>query len=463
MASQTGVGLYVHELHCTNIKKLRHVAVKLQPGMNRVLGENAAGKTTFVDLVKWALGGAADLPGEIITRGETKAQILLKFGEFTIERRFTKNERGGEDTSLVLIGPDGGRLPKPQTVLEAFYDRYCFDPRAFMNMVGLEQLDVMKRLGNLNFGPLEAKRASLYEERTDVSKRGGDLKARFLAMATPPAELPEKPVDVDQLLREQNELQAKRLENQAKRTALARASEKERLCEQAVLAARARVQHLRDEYEAKLSSAEMEVKVATDLYDETVKVGDELRTKTGPVVDPDVGHDLTAKISAAQTTNLWFDRKKTRDATEKEIEQLRAKREELTLAIEALDKQKAEAIAAVKFPVDGLTLGDKGPIYNGFALSEASAAEQLRISVAIGIALNPKLRLMLVRDAALMGTAQLELLKQLAQEHLTQLLVEIAARDSKDLEVMIQEGDVVVIDGQVQVRGGEQLELGGAA
>jgi energy-coupling factor transporter ATP-binding protein EcfA2 len=459
MATQNGsVGLYVHELHCTNIKKLRHVAVKLQPGVNRVVGENAQGKSTFLDLVKWAIGGAKEMPGEVITRGEERAQIILKFGEFTVERRFTKNEKGGEDSTLVLIGPDGGRLPKPQTVLEAFYDKYCFDPREFMSMVPLEQLDVMKRLGNLSFGPLEAKRASLYEERTDVNRKGGDLKARFQAMPTPPAELPAEPVDVDALLRRQNELRTVERKNDQARAELRQLQRHVETATRAVEQQRSRIDDLERQLEAEktalLSCAET-LQGATNAYNAQQEV-------VAQLVDPEIG-DLTAKISAAQTTNLWLDRKKTRDATEKELEQLRLKREELTAAIEQLDKQKADAIAAVKFPVDGLTLGDAGPIYNGFALSEASAAEQLRVSVAIGIALNPKLRLMLVRDAALMGTAQLELLKQLAAEHQAQLLVEIAARDAKDLEVLIQEGDVVVVDGDAKVKGAQQLELGGAA
>lgn len=454
--------LYVHELHCTNIKKLRHVAVKLQPGMNRVLGENDNGKSTFLDLVRWAIGGAKEMPGEIITRGQEKAQIVLKFGPFVIERRFHKNEKGGEESTLVLIGPDGGRLPKPQTVLEAFYDKYCFDPLAFMRMEPAKQVEVLKRLGNLSFGPLEAKRATLYEQRTEVNAKGAAAKARFLAMPATPAGifLPEQPVDVDELLKEQNELQRVRLDNAAKRAELKAAEVEFNGMMTRQRLARERI----DQLLAELASAERE----RDHADECVKMFEnsleKRRAATAALVDPELG-DLTAKISAAQSTNLWVERREQRKKVEAELEAMRAEKDALTTAIDELDKQKAVAIAAVKFPVDGLGFTDASPVFNGFALAEASAAIQLRVSVAIGIALNPKLRLMLVRDAALMGTAQLELLKQLAVERRAQLLVEIAARDSKDLEVMIQEGDVVVVDGEVRVHGQEQLQLepGGAA
>lgn len=449
-----GAELYVHELHCTNIKKLRHVAVKLQPGMNRVVGENDNGKSTFIDLVRWAIGGAKEMPGEIITRGEEKAQIVLKFGDFTVERRFHKNEKGGEDSTLVLIGPDGGRLQKPQTVLDAFYDKYCFDPLAFMRMEPKAQVEVLKRLGNLSFGPLEAKRAALYEERTEVNRRGGDLKVRFQAMPTPPAELPAAPVSVDELLAQQNDLYRQQRVHDGLRSTAGRL-ETERLD---------REKQVRDQVEnvrrarAALEAAEAELVRREEQLVAAVKASVEADEAVKQIVPVQLG-DLTAKISAAQTTNLWLDRKKNRDAAAAELEQLRTKSSELSTAIEALDKQKADAIANVKFPVEKLSFTDAAPIFDGFALAEASAAIQLRVSVAIGIALNPKLRLMLVRDAALMGTEQLELLKQLAVERKAQLLVELAARDAKDLEVMIQEGDVVVVQGQVKVKGQQDLGI----
>lgn len=462
MAETSGPELYVHELHCTNIMKLRHVALQLQPGMNRVLGENEAGKSTFLNLIKWAIADARELPSEIITRGEERAEIVLKFGGFVVERRFHKNEKGGEEQSLVLIGPDGGRLPKPQTTLNAFYDKYCFDPVAFMRMEPKQQVEVMKRLGNLNFGPLETARAKLYEQRTEVNAKGVAAKARFIAMPTPPAELPEQPVNVDELLAEQNALQTVRLNNQAKRAELARQSERERQAEQRVQALRTAQAELEEEFERRLAQAKANVANAIAAFDKAVKEGDEMRLATGELVDPPVA-DLTAKISAAQTTNLWVERRDQRAKLRAELDELKKLSDDLTTQIETLDKQKTDAIAAVKFPVEKLGYSDETPLYDGLVLAQASAAIQLRVSVAIGVALNPKLRLMLVRDAALMGTAQLELLKQLALERRAQLLVEIAARDKKDLEVLIQEGDVVVVEGQVTVKGQSQLQLEGGA
>jgi chromosome segregation ATPase len=450
--------LFVHEVRWSNIMKLRHGAVQLREGMNRVLGENEAGKSTFLDLIRFAIGGAKELPGEVITRGEERAEIVLKFGGFVVERRFHKNEKGGEDSTLVLIGPDGDRLPKPQTVLEAFYDKYCFDPLEFMRMEPAKQVEVLKRLGNLKFGPLETARAKLYEQRTEVNSKGTAAKARYLAMPTPTKALPAELVNVDELLERQNAAQQVRLDNQAERSKLENLRRNVEVYTARVDGAKNEIARLERTLEAKRAELERE---AADLVEHTDRFNAH-QAKVAELKDPAMS-DLIAAISAAQATNLAIERNRDREKLRAELDELKKLSDDLSAQIDALDAQKRDAIAAVKFPVEKLGFTDEAPTYDGLALAQASAAVQLRVSVAIGVALNSKLRLMLVRDAALMGTAQLELLKQLCVERRAQLIVEIAARDAKDLEVLIQEGDVVVVDGKVRVEGQEQLQLGGAA
>jgi hypothetical protein len=59
--------------------------------------------------------------------------------------------------------------------------------------------------------------------------------------------------------------------------------------------------------------------------------------------------------------------------------------------IAALDAQKESLLTSAKFPVDGLGISDDGVTFNGVPFVQASTAEQLRVSVAIGLALHPKL------------------------------------------------------------------------
>jgi len=81
-----------------------------------------------------------------------------------------------------------------------------------------------------------------------------------------------------------------------------------------------------------------------------------------------------------------------------------------------------------------------GVTFNGIPLSQASSTEQLRVSLAIGAALNPKLRTLLVRDASLLTpTSRADLLRW-AEDSGMQLIVELATADPGECSVLIEDG-----------------------
>ena len=89
----------------------------------------------------------------------------------------------------------------------------------------------------------------------------------------------------------------------------------------------------------------------------------------------------------------------------------------------------------------GLTLGDDGPMLDGVPLEQASGAQKLRVSVALGIAMNPRLKVLLVRDASLLDEDSLALVAEMA-----------AAADAQVWLERVGDGDpaaVVIDDGQV--------------
>jgi len=91
------------------------------------------------------------------------------------------------------------------------------------------------------------------------------------------------------------------------------------------------------------------------------------------------------------------------------------------------EEEKAAKIAAAKMPVPGLSFGDGMVVLNGVPFDQASDAEQLRTSIAIAMALNPKLRVIRVRDGSLLDEESMKLLEQMA--------------DSKDYQVWIERVD----------------------
>ncbi|NGZ99664.1 hypothetical protein G5V59_02720 [Nocardioides sp. W3-2-3] len=51
---------------------------------------------------------------------------------------------------------------------------------------------------------------------------------------------------------------------------------------------------------------------------------------------------------------------------------------------------KADALAKATFPVDGLGFDDDGVTYQGVPFAQASSAEQIRVSLAMAMSLNPQ-------------------------------------------------------------------------
>ncbi|MBN1612511.1 MAG: hypothetical protein JW940_38125 [Polyangiaceae bacterium] len=85
-------------------------------------------------------------------------------------------------------------------------------------------------------------------------------------------------------------------------------------------------------------------------------------------------------------------------------------------------------------PASGIT-------YNGLPFSQASHAERVRISAAIGLALHPELRVLLIRDAEKLNERGVGLMAELAEEHDAQLWLERPGHQDP--------GAVVIEDGAV--------------
>ena len=161
---------------------------------------------------------------------------------------------------------------------------------------------------------------------------------------------------------------------------------------------------------------------------------------------------LNEAIRTAQTHNETI--RVGQDALRKkaELETLATTKETaaqgLTESMAARQEAKEKALAGAKFPVPGLGLGEGIVTYNGVPLSQASSAEQLRISTALAMAANPKLKVVLIREGSLLDEQGLHLVAEMAQKNGFQCWVE-SVSNRKDIGICIEDGQVLV-DNQVE-------------
>lgn len=421
--------LHVVELRSSNIKRLRAVRVRPDGGPVVLIGgENGQGKSSLLDSIEMALRGAKGIPLEPVRHGARSAAIELDMGEFKVERSFTA--KGSE---LIVRDKEGIPQASPQRLLDKLCAQIAFDPLEFMRMEAPKQDVLLKKMLGLDFSDIEQKRAKAYEERTNANREVKRLEMLVEEKEADALDAPAELVDVA-ALSEQLQAHTNAVGSLNTLKALIGAdNEKLRALDVDI-----------EDLEERL--AERRARRAAFCADI------EKRTRELPP-EPSPIDDVRTKLRNAENTNAKVRAKQEYERVQKQLETAEVKARELNEAIEDLDGVKAERLAAAKSPIAGLGFDEAGPTFNGVPLAQASQAEQLRVSVAIGAAQDPRIRVMLVREGSRLDKKSLELLAELAKETGSQVWVERVSDGDQ--------GAIIIEDGMVRAPVAE--ETAGAA
>jgi regulator of replication initiation timing len=413
------------QLTAENFKRLRAVQIKPDGNIVQITGRNAQGKTSCLDAISTVLGGAGQTCRAPIRKGQEKAKIICDLGDLTVTRTFTATGGG----TLTVANKEGARFTSPQAVLDKLVGRLSFDPLAFSRMDSNHQLETLKTIVGLDFTKDDSRRADLYEERTAVNR---ELKAREAQLARVPEHTgtPDKEESIADLASEYARRQRVNTQNAAARR------EAETLT--------AQLDRLRREYtsiEVEIDSLRKRLTAKNDEIQTATRQADERTAAVAELKDEDVA-EIQTRMSAAEELNQRVRQNADRAKLAASISDLSAKSDSLTEQIGSVDAGKTEKLAAAKFPVDGLSFDETGVTFGGLPFEQASSAEQLRISVAIGIALNPKLKVLLIRDGSLLDADSLKLVAEMAADSDAQVWVE-RVDDTRKVGVVIEDGSVV--------------------
>lgn len=398
-------------LESQNVKRLKAVSIIPQGNSVIIGGDNAQGKSSVLDSIFMALGGKAAQGQRPVRDGEEKAIIKCDLGELTVIRTISPNGK----TTVKVTNAEGATFSSPQSMLDALSSKLTFDPLAFAGEKPAAQLETLKGLVGLDFSDLEAKRKSLYDKRTDINRAGKDKAARLDGMQQH-SDAPAEAVSVSDLMAMLTAADAKNAENEKERQSVRSRAEK--------------IATVKAELEAKqkeLAAIEAEHAGTEDA--------------AALLVDTDT-IAIREQIAQADTINAKV-RENAFYAEEKAAaESLRAESQGLTNAINAIDKQKADAMAAAEFPVDGLSFDENGVIYNGIPFSQCSSAERLLVSLHMGIAMNPELKVLLIRDGSLLDPQSLAMVAKAAEDADAQVWIERVSKGD-ECSVIIEDGEII--------------------
>jgi DNA repair exonuclease SbcCD ATPase subunit len=401
-----------------NIKRLR--AVTIEPDGNVVVlsGANGQGKSSVLDAIWMALGGTDKCPKVPIRTGESHAQVTLDLGEIVVKRTFRAT-----GTTLTVTQADGTKVSSPQRLLDALVGKMTFDPMEFMRMKPAAQADALRALIGLDFAASDAKRLQLYNERTAVNRELKSIQARGEAI-----NVPENAPDAEQSPTEiLAQITTAETHNASIYSATANAKKCVEYHERAI---------------ADLQAAKEALLVAERAVADTGRHRDEANSYAAalaPIVDTAA---LRAKIAELDQLNAAARAKQQLAACYAEYGTKEAQTNALTAQIDEIDATKAAALTDAKFPVDGLSFSDGGAVtLNGLPLDQASSAEKLRVSVAIAMRMNPKLRVLRIIDGSLLDANSLRIIGEMAAADDYQVWIEMVD-ESGEVGVVIEDGMV---------------------
>jgi len=434
----------VISLQAENVKRLKAVAIAPSDNLVEITGKNAQGKTSVLDALWWALAGKDALQSNPIRRGEESALIKLDLGTLKVTRKFKATDEGGYTTTIAVESPEGAKFGSPQAMLDALVGELSFDPLGFTRMKPAQQLETLKQfVPGVDFDEIERQNKSDYDQRTVANRRAKELRAQAEGMGIVGA-IPER-IDESALVTElesAGQIAATIEQRKAGRAAAEQQSK-------ALTARLAELAERRAEYQRQIEAInqamESSQEAITSAEAERAKIDEKLRTAEALPEPPDTSA-IRAKIDEARTHNgniaALTERAKRKDELSAEAKAEEAKATKLSKAMEARTKAKADAIAAAKLPVDGITFAEGGVLLDGLPFDQASDAQQLRASIAIASAMQPKLRVIRVRDGSLLDSDSMALLAGFAEENDMQVWIETVQSG--------RPGAVIIEDGQVQ-------------
>ena len=418
-------------LEAENIKGIIAVDITA-PAVNiiRITGANEQGKTSVLDTITMAVGGKGCIPPDPIRHGEKSAKITLDCGEFIVERKWT-DPTDLSKTYLTVKARDGKKYSSPQALLNSWIGSLSFDPLEFANMNAKEQMEELAQLIELDIDLDEwaIQRKGIYDERTQVNRRIKELQGQLSGMTKPKPGLLAEIISVTALTDQLNHaIDVIRTNDQARHQLEKLRDEREQVKEK-IRVKKAEIERLQAELE------ELE-KIKSQID----KHGIALKAESEDDVDPDT-EALREGIRNAESTNQQIRDAQLYREKEKLLDTEEAASTELSEQLDAHEKRKKEAIQNAKYPIEGLLFGEKYVTYNGTPFEQLSGAETLRVSMAVAMAVNPKFRVIRIKDGSLLDSRNLEIIDRMAGEHDFQIWLE-SVDETGEIGIVIEAGEV---------------------
>jgi len=428
-------------LQVENFKRIK--AVEIIPQGNTVIisGANGQGKTSILDAIWAALGGAkadkAQGTIEPIHGGEKKAVISVDLGDIKVTRKWTSNDK----STLVVENQQGAKFKSPQAMLDKLVGSLSFDPLAFSQMEDKQQLETLMGLVKFSIDPreLDRQKKELFDERTIRNRETKQLEGQLAGMTEPDAETPEEEVSASEILTKMQEASETLTTNNLKRQELQTLGFQMNSHKDEIKSINGQL----DELYQQICYLEEKLAKEQESLNEVVSKGRIIQAEVKELKDPDIP-GLQQQMKDIEKTNQSVRDAKTYREVEQKLKTSQGESGKLTKQIQAIEQQKETMLKEAKFPIDGLGFNEQGVTFNGIPFKQCSSAERLKVSFAMAMALNPDLRVIRATNGNLLDSNSMYEVERMAKDNDYQIWLEMVD-ETGSMGIYIEDGEVATM------------------
>ncbi len=440
------MGMTIKRLELRNFQAIKDFTADFSGDVYLIKGENEVGKSTILKSIVCLLTGERDA---VLRNGEKNGFAKMIVGgdgkEYTVELRFTENDPRG---TISIKAKDGARSTNV-SMLRTILNYRNFDAEEFARwsetaegrrkqiqvIMGLMPPEIANRIKTIDAEVLQTKE-SRKTINANVKYKETELESIKAQLSDGDIETYTEPIDLTVLMQESNKAAEQRAK--AENVKMQMASLEIELSD---------IPKERDRLAADLERAKKAYEDAKAFYNRSIeRVAAEETEIKGKIenaeqwlseYDAQPKEDAAEKLAAAQKHNAKCQVVKMFHAKQTEVDAERTKADKLNADLDAYAKERAELVAAAKFPIDGLSFGEDGLTLNDvpFVVGKVSDSQIMEVAAKLVIASNPTVNIFRIGRGESLGAKRLQSIVNLAKENGFQGFIEQVERGQETISI----------------------------
>ncbi len=449
------------KLHIKNFRCIELQEVDFRAGkITKIIGKNGAGKSSIIDAIFSAVQGGSFVKGKkwrryelgnLIKHDANEARITLALQDddkyISISRSIAKSRDGSTVCKKLEISPSIATHEKIETKdVVNLFSLLSIDIVEFMNATPPEQFDkILEVVDREKLNHLENQEKMINDRISinNINKRKVDDVIR-----TSEVKIPVQIIDTTTLAKTANSLRSELEEYKNEKHNFFKKLDQNKL----ILSKIENSEQLIKEYQESIAKQE---NLINELKEEKKSDDENIKTETVRLKEKYVNGDeyekqklydidiLEKQMESSTQLNrqatLYDEYKKACDEKEK----LQTATEDEKYRLARIVKQKSDLFKTAGITSDIVYNEEQGLVIDGKIFSDLSSGQKVRTIVNILASIKQnRVNLLIVRDASILDSETMQVLREVAKEHSLSVLLEIVddveGRDSP-IEVQVEE------------------------